>query len=109
MVGLSFLAGLAVFFGMLNLPTDKQSLDWQLWTWIPGNGLNVQMALRVDPLRSRDRCQRVGERSTPGSRPDDDDIRVRAHGRFPSCPGVASGGFELRFRTTSAAKAQCRS
>jgi NADH-quinone oxidoreductase subunit L len=49
-VGLAFVVALGVFASLLALPADQRSLDVPLWTWMPGKALDVQMALRVDPL-----------------------------------------------------------
>ncbi|MBI3734341.1 MAG: NADH-quinone oxidoreductase subunit L [Chloroflexi bacterium] len=49
-VGLAFLIALVVLAGLLALPPDQRSRDVLMWTWMPGRGLDIQIAARVDPL-----------------------------------------------------------
>ena len=49
-VGAAFVVALIVLVGLLALPPEQRSRDVVMWPWIPGSGLGVQMAARVDPL-----------------------------------------------------------
>jgi NADH-quinone oxidoreductase subunit L len=49
-VGLAFVVALGVLASLLALPVDQRSVDIPLWTWMPGQALDVQMAIRVDSL-----------------------------------------------------------
>src|SRR3954466_6276462 len=46
----SFLIALVGFFGVLSGSSDERSLNQHLYTWIPVNGLHVDLGLLLDPL-----------------------------------------------------------
>ena len=49
-VGLAFLVGVALFFGLTQLPPEEQIVTIQLWDWINIGAFEVDAALLITPL-----------------------------------------------------------
>jgi NADH-quinone oxidoreductase subunit L len=49
-VGVAFVLGLVYFFTLGGLPHDSRAADLHLFTYLPVNGLKIEMGLLYDPL-----------------------------------------------------------